>query len=210
MFLGEHVQLTPTNNDNPITLFKNHFDSFSFYGSVSSLASQKSQSSNQSSASSTTDNKNKFDVNSLQGTDCRLYASCRVSHESPSRSVLKRTRLISHNSLNDDQQANFHRVAKKTDESYLLASSAFPNIVQFTDNAGHLINTQAFFGNEMDGMRMSTESFSSSTSSSGSFSHACHPNNRNNNKNCQNIFMQALLYQTTSCSDLIIDEKMED
>lgn len=204
--------MTPTNNDNPITLFKNHFDSFSFYGSVSSLASH---SSNQSSTSSTdTKSSDKFDINSLQGSDFRPSSSCRISYDSPSRSVLKRTRLISHNSLNDEQQASFHRLAKKTDESYLLASSAFPNIVQFTDNAGHLRQTQAFFGNEMDAMRMSTESFSSVTSSSGTSSAnnskplSCHASNSNNN-NCQNIFMQALLYQATSCNDLIIDEKME-
>ena len=91
--------------------------------------------------------------------------------------------------------------AKRVDESYLLASSAFPHIVQFTDDAGHLRATQAFFADQMDRAdhtKMPAESFGVSTSSSHKPSCQGHGNN---------IFMQAF-YQVTG-KDLEIDEKME-
>jgi len=67
-FTGENVQLTPPTSDTASSLFRNHFDSFSFYGSVSSLSSQKSHSSAESRAD------DKFDVNSLHLGEHKLLA----------------------------------------------------------------------------------------------------------------------------------------
>lgn len=179
-FTGEFVQLTPSTNDSSMTLLNNHFDSFSFYGSISSLNSHKSH---VSVPSSILDAKSdKFDINSLQ------------ENVTEKRSLLKRSRLISHDSLNDESTVGYRM--KRNDDNFYLASSAFPNIINFTDNSGCLRYSQAFFSNSNNNpVTMSTESFISTSDSANSVESPL-----------QNIFMQALL---NANSDMAIDEKME-
>lgn len=172
-FTGEFVQLTPSTNDSPVTILNNYFDSFSFYGSISSLNSHKSHTKS-----------DKFDINSLQETNLG----------SEKRSVFKRSRLISHDSLSDESTVGFRM--KRNDENFYLASSAFPNIINSTNNSGCLRYSQTFFSSN-NPVRMSTESFTSSAESSSSVEiERC--------GNVQNIFMQAILSANTA-----IDEKME-
>jgi len=185
-FTGESVQLTPTNTiDNPVRLLPAnnlissnipavYFDSFSFYGSISSLGSYVSH----------TDDK--FDLKALQIDSKSMY-----NNEVQPRSLLKRTRLISHNSLNEEFSCR-----RKNEDNLFLASSAFPNMIQFTDDCGFVHQSKAFFTTDDKLVRMSTESFESDMGSGSS---------SNGSSERINPLRQGCLIGT----EMIIDERME-
>ena len=172
-FTGENVQLTPPKEKELAfaAANNNYFDSFSFYGSIASLNSQKSETSAHSS--------NKFDIYSLQEADTTREMSS---------SLFKRTRLVSDHSMDDKPCFSSIRHKKCNENTNFLASSAFPNIIQFTDNSGRLRQSQTIFANP-------AASSSSSASSTVSIDIAT---------KTENIFMKAF-YQNI----LNNDEKME-
>ena len=108
-------------------------------------------------------------------SDSRSMCCEQISRNSSSGggSLLKRSRLISHNSLSED--VPYHhgggggggRLSRKNEENFFLASSAFPNIIQFTDHSGAVRKSHAFFPDNVV-VAMSTESFASSSSSASS------------------------------------------
>jgi len=180
-FTGENVQLTPAStSDYPLRLANTnatavYFDSFSFYGSVNSLASHVSHASAE----------DKFELKSLQIDSKSMY-----HNEAEPRSLLKRTRFVSHNSLNEEGTCRL----RKNEENLFLASSAFPNIIQFTDDSGAVRRSQAFWGDIL--VRMSTESLGSSTGSGSS----CSGSSERIDRQRQGCFVG---------SETVIDERME-
>ena len=150
-FTGENVQLTPpdANSRLEITNEINYFDSFSFYGSKSSLNSQKSHSSMKIKIQGLTNNNEKFDTFSL------------IS-DSP-HSITKSDSKLS---------LNNH-------DSVYLASNAFPNIIQFTDNNGDLFQSKAYF---TDSPSYDYANMNKSASISSSSSSSSNINSLNNHK----------------------------
>ena len=168
-FTGENVQLTPPKEKElAFVANNNYFDSFSFYGSITSLNSQKSESSGHSS--------NKFDIYSLQEADATRKMS---------GSLFKRSRLVSDHSMDDKQGFQSIRHKKCNENTNFLASSAFPNIIQFTDNSGRLRQSQTIFANHAtvsSSSASSTVSIDLATKSENIFMKAFYQNIVNNDE----------------------------
>ena len=134
-FTGENVQLTPPDANTRLDLDNeiNYFDSFSFYGSRSSLFSHQSHVSmksvdNKSAKSSENDSSNQA-----------LHKSATASSEylpSPHSSMRMRTKFSSESSQPEDDEET---------KSVHLACNAFPNIIQFSDSNGQLYQSKSFF-----------------------------------------------------------------
>ncbi len=124
-FTGENVQLTPPEEMSPLLTNINYFDSFSFYGSKSSLSSQKSNSTCSSNLSVFDEKKSdKFDTTSLtqsstnftshlNSTEYLMSCQSKFSYHLPI--ALSKNRLLIQENSNETWK--------------MLASSAFPNII---------------------------------------------------------------------------------
>jgi hypothetical protein len=159
-FTGENVKFTPPTDRDKQILNQNevcYFDSFSFYGSKTSLNSQASHSSKKFQLDkclnmSINNNQHSFDTQSL------------MIHDSMSINSNRQFNFIGDNfakssSTNNDQ----------TTCPYFLASNAFPNIVRFTDSNGQLLQSTTFTSQLQQGLfYVSSSSSSSSLSRSSS------------------------------------------
>lgn len=118
-FTGENVQLTPPGEESPLS--NNYFDSFSYYGSKTSLNSHKSNSSHSLKDSSFEESKSdKYDTSSLAANHTHL-----TSIETNNLIRSKFSYLAENVIDNEDTitKVNSNETWK------FLASSAFPNIM---------------------------------------------------------------------------------
>ena len=143
-FTGENVQLTPPDSNERLDLTNemNYFDSFSFYGSKSSLASQKSSVSMKS-VERIAINSDKFDVHSLANNSLIQISSKKSNSISSEYLPSPQT---PHSSILDTKSSRCSSQCEEDEmSSAYLASNAFPNIIQFTDNTGQFYHSKAYF-----------------------------------------------------------------
>ena len=137
-FTGENVQLTPPNSNERLDLINemNYFDSFSFYGSKSSLNSQKSHVSMKS-VEKIAKHGDKFDESIIQISSNKSNSQSSEYLPSPQtpHSLMRNNKSSQCSSLCEIEEVS----------SAYLASNAFPNIIQFTDDNGQFYHSKTFF-----------------------------------------------------------------
>lgn len=133
-FTGENVQLTPSESDSSL-VSNNYFDSFSFYGSKSSLNSHKSDSSRSSNHCSLEDVKSdQFDTKSLTQSSTSLNNKTTNDYSSFQQSKLSYLSSSRKKLIEDDSSCDAWK---------LLASRAFPNICAFPNLIPNIIFSES-------------------------------------------------------------------
>jgi hypothetical protein len=135
-FTGENVQLTPPDSNARLDLTNeiNYFDSFSFYGSKTSLNSHVSMKS----MDKVVKNNDKYEISSLvnESISQNNKSNSQSSDYLPSpHSLVRGTKSSRYSSQCEEEEIS----------SVYLASNAFPNIIQFTDNTGQFFYSKTFF-----------------------------------------------------------------
>ena len=172
-FTGENVQLTPPDAKTRLELTNeiNYFDKFSFYGSKTSLNSRKSHVSMKSNSCRI----DKFDTHSLVNNDFpgRSKSNHASSEYLPSPQTPHSSKFSSGGSSQQNEELDEHPEISST---IYLASNAFPQIIQFTDDTGQSFRSKAYFtgatdddaNDDADAVSEMPESSSKSSSSEAS------------------------------------------
>ena len=166
-FTGENVKFTPPTDRDKQILHQNelyYFDSFSFYGSKTSLNSQASHSSKKFQLDKCL-NTSINNGNHINNNNTCFDTQSLMIHDSVSINSNRQLNFISDNFMKFNSSNN-----DQTTCPYFLASNAFPNIVRFTDNNGQLLQSTTFATQLQQGLFYVSSSSSSSSSLSRSSS----------------------------------------